>query len=177
MWVIFTQSKRFQQQLDARWHRLYRLAFSWCHDPHLACDLSQEAMLRAIKHKDQLNDENALDAWLFTILNNCWKDYWRSKKQTVDIETVSLSEEGSYSSNHDQLDIINNVRKAISQLPMNQRQIVTLIDIEEMSYKEVADILEVPIGTVMSRLCRARNALKTLLSDMEQSKPSLRRIK
>jgi len=181
MWEIFTQSKRFQKQLDVRWHRLYRLAYSWCHDPHLARDLVQEAIVKALRSKHQLKDEKALDAWLFTILNNCWKDYWRSKKETVDIDSMHLSLEDHHHSAHEQRDIVTSVRDAIAQLPLNQRQIITLIDLEEMSYKEVANILDIPIGTVMSRLCRARKSLKTLLLDIEknigQNKPNLRRIK
>lgn len=177
MWEIFTQSRQYQQQLDARWHRLYRLVYSWCHDPHLASDLSQEAIVKALKNRHQLKDENSLDAWLFTILNNCWKDHWRKNREMVDIETIEIPIEDNQTSSFDQQELVNGVRRAIAQLPVNQRQIISLIDIEEMSYKEVANILDIPIGTVMSRLCRARNALKTILQDIDQEKPGLRRIK
>jgi RNA polymerase sigma-70 factor (ECF subfamily) len=77
--------------------------------------------------------------------------------------------------------VVLKVREAITRLSEGQRQVVTLVDIQGLSYLEVAQILNVPIGTVMSRLCRARNALKDLLGDFapkitaEDSK--IRRIK
>jgi len=181
MWSFIGQSRRFQKELDDRWQRLYRLAYSWCHDPHLSSDLVQETLLKALKNKHQLKDSKAMDAWLFMILNNCWKDYWRSKKEMVEIESLTFHSESDTELELEQENAVNRIRHGIAQLPINQRQIITLIDLEEMSYKEVATILEIPIGTVMSRLCRARNALKIILKDIESfvepGKPNLRRIK
>ena len=177
MWRLLGRSRQFQQQLDARWHRLYRVAYSWCHDPHLASDLAQETLYKALKNRHQLKDESAFDAWVFTILNNCWKDHWRNQRDTMEIEADGLQTEDNCYAEIEQDTIINVVRNAIALLPIKQRQILTLIDLEEMSYKEVAGILDIPIGTVMSRICRAREALKVSLLDLEQSKPSLRRVK
>jgi len=181
MWKIFSQSKGIQKQLDTRWHRLYRLAYSWSHDSHLAKDLAQETLIKALKSKHQLKDEKALDAWLFTILNNCWRDHWRSKKEMLDIDSMVLSVEDDHYAALERQEIVTEVRHAISLLPLNQRQVITLIDLEEMGYKEVAIILDIPIGTVMSRLNRARKSLKIKLLDIEknagQKKPNLRSIK
>jgi len=68
------------------------------------------------------------------------------------------------------------VRTAIAALPLGQRQVVTLVDLEEFSYAEVADIMAIPIGTVMSRLCRAREALRGLLKPAA-AEPRLRSVK
>ena len=68
------------------------------------------------------------------------------------------------------------MRAAIAALPLGQRQVVTLVDLEEFSYAEVAEILAIPIGTVMSRLCRAREALRGLLEAAAQQ-PRLRSVK
>ena len=64
---------------------------------------------------------------------------------------------------HDRLETVNRVRAAVARLPVGQRQVVTLVDLEEFSYAEVAATLGIPIGTVMSRLCRARLALRDQL--------------
>ncbi len=66
---------------------------------------------------------------------------------------------------HAQSQIVSRVREAIANLPIGQRQVLMLVDLEEFSYTEVATVLAIPIGTVMSRLCRARQALKTLLQE------------
>lgn len=178
MWEILTSSRKIQKQLNERWHRLYRLAYAWSHDPHLASDLAQETIVKAIAKRHQLKDEKNLDAWLFSILNNCWRDHWRSKKKMIDIDSVDPV---ILDDPQEQSDIINSMRHAIAQLSFKQRQIITLIDLEEMSYKEVANILDIPIGTVMSRLCRARATLKTALLDLEietgKNESGLRRIK
>ena len=68
VWNIFGNSRALQTQLESRWKRLYRVAYSWCHDPDLSCDLVQECMQKAINKSQQLNKEQALDGWLFTIL-------------------------------------------------------------------------------------------------------------
>lgn len=180
MWHLFGQSRQRQKQLEQRWHRIYRLAYAWCHDPHLASDLAQDTMLKAIRKRDQLQNAESLDAWLYSILNNCWKDYWRQQRNVVDIDAMHLSG-GELETQHERNEQIVLVRRAITKLPMNQRQVVTLTDLEEMSYKDVATILDIPIGTVMSRLNRARQALRHILNDMQTlpdgSTTTLRRIK
>ena len=69
------------------------------------------------------------------------------------------------------------VRIAIARLPLGQRAVLALVDLEECTYAEVAQILTIPIGTVMSRLCRARAALRTALADTQNEHPALRRVK
>jgi RNA polymerase sigma-70 factor (ECF subfamily) len=70
---------------------------------------------------------------------------------------------------HAESELIGRVRRAVATLPMGQRQVVSLVDLEELSYTEAAEALAIPIGTVMSRLCRARQALRVLLQDTPAS--------
>ena len=152
-----------RRRMEALRPRLYRLAYSWCHDAALADDLAQEALIKALARGEQLRDEQALEGWLFSILNNCWRDHLRARREFTDVDDLddaivddAPSPEQRYASRQ----TIQRVRLAIAGLPLGQRQVVTLVDIEECGYAEVAAILGVPVGTVMSRLARARQALR-----------------
>ena len=181
MWHIFKQPRLLQNQLEKRWLRLYRVAYSWCHDPDLASDLVQETMQKALKAGQQLQKQEALDAWLHTILTNCWRDYCRRSKDTVEFDEEELINIGSEDDDSERALVINQVRKAIAGLSQDQREVVTLVDLEGMSYAEVASALDLPIGTVMSRLCRARRQLRESLqvikSEPEVQAPNLWRVK
>lgn len=169
-----------RHRLDTLRPRLLRLAYAWCHDRDLADDLVQETLAKALAHGGQLRDEKAMEAWLFSILNNCWRDHLRQRRDFSDIAELdevifdpAPGPEGRLASRQASA----RVRHAIASLPMAQRQVVTLVDIEECSYAEVAQILDVPVGTVMSRLARARQALKTRLQAEAQGRPPLWRVK
>ena len=159
--------QRFKKDLADYRENLYRIAYSWCHNPALADDLAQEALAKALKNSSQLRDHKTLKAWLYRILSNCWRDHFRRSRDTVDVDDVVLVEKDTPDVCHDRQQVIGRVRKAIALLPMGQRQVITLVDLEGCSYIEVAQILDVPIGTVMSRLSRARKALKERLLEAE----------
>jgi len=178
--------KLFKQQeidaeLESRRNRLYRVAWSWCHDDHLADDLTQQALIKALQNIASLRDRDLLDAWLFRILSNCWKDHLRTQKETVDIDEAGLISAHSPENQHHESQIVLRIRQAVAELPAKHRQVVTLVDLAELTYSEVSDALEIPIGTVMSRLCRARQALRAILVELNQShgitEPRLRRVK
>jgi len=163
---------------------LYRVAYSWCHDAALADDLVQETLSKAWTRRAQLRDQAALKAWMVTIMNHCWLDHLRSRRDFDDIddwqdELVSGVDTPEASCDRDQ--VIACVRSAVARLPMGQRQVLTLVDLEEFGYAEVAAILSIPVGTVMSRLSRARTSLRqTLLKTAMQqpmAQPLLRRVK
>lgn len=172
---------RVKNQLQAMWARLYRVAYAWCHDADLASDLAQETVVKAFKNYSKLLDARVFDAWVFKILVNCWRDHLRKLKVTEPLDEDTLIQYTHPEHEHSQWEIINRVRNAIAQLSGDHRQIVTLVDLEGFTYSEVAEILDIPVGTVMSRLCRARHQLKQLLSDLEstrpEDKPKLWRIK
>lgn len=144
---------------------LYRVAYSWCHDTHFAEDLTQETIAKALRSVGQLKEDNALEGWVFTIMTNIWRDHFRQQRNMMDIEDmVDLpSEEASPEEHYAENDLVRRVRAAIAKLPPNQRQVLTLVDLEEFSYAEAAETLGIPVGTVMSRLCRARQALRDQL--------------
>ena len=159
------KNRQFRRELADYRENLYRIAYSWCHNPALADDLVQETIAKALKNSAQLRDLKTLRAWLYRILSNCWRDHFRRSRDTVDIDDVVLVEKDTPDTCHDRQLIVHQVQRAIERLPMGQRQVVSLVDIEGCTYIEVAGILDVPIGTVMSRLSRARKALKAKLLD------------
>lgn len=161
---MLCRGREFRTRLETNRRRLYRMAYAWCHDPHLADDLAQEAISNALKSASSLRDFAAMDGWLFTILANCWRSYLRSRKEHEEFDEENFRTELDPEQITARDQTVARVQAAIARLPLGQRQVVTLVDLEGFSYAEVAGILEVPIGTVMSRLCRARQALKELLS-------------
>lgn len=156
---LFCRSREFRQGLERARPHLYRLAYSWSHDPVLSDDLVQETLARALKNGWQLRDRKALESWLFGILMNCWRDHFRRLRVTEDIDDHPQTHDLTPEREHEQQRITDKVRRAVACLPEGQRHVLTLVDLEGCTYAEVAEILEIPIGTVMSRLCRARKAL------------------
>jgi RNA polymerase sigma-70 factor (ECF subfamily) len=173
----------FRPNVEALRPVLYRIAYAWCHDAALADDLVQETLSKAWARRSQLRDEAAMKAWAVSIMNHCWLDYLRGRRDFEDVddwrdELESATDSPEACCNREQ--VIACVRAAVARLPLAQRQVLTLVDLEEFGYAEVAGILDVPVGTVMSRLSRARASLKALLeSSAERSaaQPRLRRVK
>ena len=160
---IFSRTKEARKKLETQRARLYRVAYAWSRNPALADDLVQETLTKALLKSSQLRDPDAGEAWLFTILNNCFRDHFRRLRETDDIDNVTLISEGTPEDDNAQLQTVQRVRNAVARLSQDKRQVVTLVDLEGFSYIEVANILGIPVGTVMSRLCRARNILKSEL--------------
>lgn len=172
----------FRPALEGLRPMLYRIAYAWCHDPALADDLVQDALSKAWARRGQLREEAALKGWVVSIMNHCWLDHLRSRRDFDDIEDwedelESASESPEACSDRER--VIACIRSAIAQLPPAQRQVVTLVDLEEFGYAEVAGILNIPVGTVMSRLSRARANLKKRLdaANTVHTERSLRRVK
>jgi RNA polymerase sigma-70 factor (ECF subfamily) len=166
---LFCGADDFQEQLEKMRPKLYRVAYSWSHNPALADDLVQETLVKALKNSRQLRDPALLNGWVFSILGNCWRDHFRQHREMEDIDELEDYRCATHTTpedDHSQSQVVSRVRDAVAQLPMGQRQVLTLVDLEGFPYVEVATILAIPIGTVMSRLCRARQALKTLLMEL-----------
>jgi RNA polymerase sigma-70 factor (ECF subfamily) len=168
--------------LNALRPRLHRLAFAWCHDAALADDLVQETLAKALARAAQLKAEGALASWLVAILNNCWRDHLRRSRDHLCLDEAldcpDMRSRGPEDSCcHGQL--VDCVRRAVGRLPLGQREVLTLVDLEEYSYAEAAAALGIPVGTVMSRLARARAALREHLLEFrnERPAPALRRVK
>lgn len=167
-WLL---QRRLKARIAAYRSRLYRSAYAWCHDPAQADDLVQETLVKAISRLRTLHDEEALRPWLYRIMTNCHRDWLRRQRDTVDPEDAGLACEDCPQMNAERAQTVRSVREAIRALSDDQRKVVTLVDLEGFSYGEVAEILEIPIGTVMSRLSRARQQLKRrLLRDAAASR-------
>ncbi|HET9121872.1 MAG TPA: sigma-70 family RNA polymerase sigma factor [Acidiferrobacteraceae bacterium] len=171
----------FRRNLARNRKRLYRIAYSWTHNAALADDLVQDTMIKALRHQGQLREPEAQAAWLFTILANSYRDHFRRQRDMEDIDDLELAADATPETELADTQIQRKVRAAIIQLPEGQRQVVTLVDLEGFSYVEVAQILSIPSGTVMSRLCRGRQALRELLlpefGRKEAGKAVVRRVK
>ena len=162
---------------------LYRIAYAWCHDTALADDLVQETLSKAWVRRAQLRDEFALKTWMVSIMNHCWLDHLRSRRDFDDVDDWQDSLESGADTPEaccDRTQVVASIRAAVASLSMSQRQVLTLVDLEEFSYAEVAAILNIPVGTVMSRLSRARASLRLLLelpAQLSSAQPILRSVK
>jgi RNA polymerase sigma-70 factor (ECF subfamily) len=147
--------------------RLRRYAIALAGDVSTADDLVQDCMERAWKNRSAMKDERALFAWLRTILHNANIDRVRLRRrrpeeaESLDAVTDTLSNGAAA----DELALSRDFLRAMNRLTIEHRQVLLLIGLESLSYREVADELGVPIGTVMSRLARARERLRALLED------------
>lgn len=160
---FFARTRATREKLEQHRLRLYRIAYSWTHNRALADDLTQETLAKALRNSAQLRDHDAGAAWLYRILANCYHDHFRRTREMEEIAEDTLIEHSGPEQESGARQLMRKVRAAIARLPEGQRQVVTLVDMEGFSYVEVAQILDVPIGTVMSRLCRARGVLKEWL--------------
>ena len=144
--------------------RLRRFALTLTRREEDADDLVQGSIERALTGLDSWRTDTRLDSWLFKIMQNLWIDQLRAARSRSGIETDADALEWVAGSDGRH---VTGVRRelqatleAVLQLPDNQRSVVGLVLIEGFSYGEAADILDVPIGTIMSRLSRARAALQ-----------------
>jgi RNA polymerase sigma-70 factor (ECF subfamily) len=152
---------------------LYSYALALSRNRVDAEDLVQETYLRAIPAVRRLRKESNIKSWLYTILRNIWLSQTRQPRVVIQMSGMDIDQlmpefhvpavKDPHSSLITRLDQ-EQVRQAISQLPPEFREIILLREFEELSYQEIADVLNCPIGTVMSRLGRARSKLRLLLS-------------
>ncbi len=152
--------------------RLYRVALAWCGDVSVADDLVQETLMLSLQRISQLREQKRLNAWMYTILSNCWKQHLRRMRPTIDIDELNLSADSDAETGSIEQEIVDTVRRAILKLPVGQRQTVTLVDLAGFSYAEVAEILDIPIGTVMSRLYTSRHSLQHSLAHSGHRQPA-----
>ncbi len=152
-----------KQELAEMRPRLYRAALSWTRDQQLAEDLVNETLLKALKNLRSLNEAAALGVWLFRIMANTHKDWLRARREFLDVDTVELHGDSNPESEYERAAIVSRVQDAIGKLNDDHRKVLTLVDLNGFSYKEVSGILDIPVGTVMSRVSRARQQLKEQL--------------
>jgi RNA polymerase sigma-70 factor (ECF subfamily) len=157
---------------------LYSYALVLTRNRSEAEDLVQETYVRAIRAMGRLRPESNVKSWLFTILRNIWFNQLRQRRTApqiveMDLEGINVGIGSKTSDDPYALYVStlerDQVREAIQQLPVESREIILLREYEELSYQEIAAILDCPTGTVMSRLARARAKLRALLSAVWQT--------
>ncbi len=165
----------FADALALQIPRLRRYARALTHDIAWADDLVQDTLERALQRRWLFRINSNLTAWLLTML---YRLYLNEAKRRTRVATAGddAAEPAALDDPALQLDM----RRALESLSPEQRAVILLIGLEQMSYQEAAEVLDIPLGTVMSRLTRARTALRKLLSDQPLSAPDtphLTRIK
>ncbi|WP_426139628.1 sigma-70 family RNA polymerase sigma factor [Pseudomonas sp. DWP3-1-2] len=157
--------------------RLRRFAQSLTRNPSSADDLVQSSLEKALSAWGSKRPEGDLRAWLFSILYRQFLDaHRRSRRYTRMLELFTGGAEDHYQPSVERTVVAQSTLVAFERLNTEQRALLLWISVEGLSYKEVAEILDVPIGTVMSRLSRARQALRQL-SEGEIMPPALRILK
>lgn len=169
----------FRQQLLGVIPRLRRYARSLVFDVHAADDLVQTALERALAHWHQFDQRRDILVWTISIAHNAYMDDRRRHARApvadhVDAHELDAATPASTPDIALQLDLA----KALGKLSLEQREVLLLVTLEQLSYAECAEALRIPIGTVMSRVSRARIALRALLDGQGSASPqgTLRRV-
>ncbi|MCP3958681.1 MAG: sigma-70 family RNA polymerase sigma factor [bacterium] len=167
---------------------LYNMAYRLTRNAEDAEDLVQETYFKAYKHYDKFEAGTNLKAWLFRIMKNTFINGYRKKQSQPPqsafseiegtLETLVEAETGHQAKNPEQEFLAKvldeDVQHALDALREDYRMVILLVDLEGFSYKEAASILEVPVGTVMSRLYRGRRMLERVLLEYAQNHGYLR---
>ncbi|GLK43813.1 MULTISPECIES: sigma-70 family RNA polymerase sigma factor [Novosphingobium] len=164
-----TSQDRFCEELTALLPRLRRFARGLARDPADADDLCQQTVERALKSRQSWQDGTRLDAWVYRIMRNQWIDEVRARTRrsqtfTHEEEGANIGAPGDLAAEN--LVELGNVGRALARLPEEQREAVILVLVEGFAYKEAAEIIGVPQGTLTSRLGRGREALLRELGEI-----------
>ncbi|MBP7241216.1 MAG: RNA polymerase sigma factor [Amaricoccus sp.] len=161
----------FQRDLVALVPRLRRFAYTLCGSADAGDDLVQAACERALRNAAAFQPGTRMDSWMFRIIQNLWLDDRRKRKvrgAQIDPETLAMSDDGLGARQAEDRITLERVRASVEKLPDELRLVVALVAIEGHSYREAAESLDIPIGTVMSRLSRARAMLLPLVKAPDQ---------
>lgn len=128
---------------------------------HAAEDLVQEALLRAHEHRPHFRAGQSLKPWLLAVIHNVFVSGWRrSRAEDARIERMLLDAPDEQTASQEQAAYLQQIAHRFNALPEAQREVLHLVAVEELSYRDVAEALAIPVGTVMSRLSRARATLR-----------------
>jgi RNA polymerase sigma-70 factor, ECF subfamily len=159
----------FRERMVAFLPRLSRFAHSLTGKADLRDELVQETCVRALAHSDQWQRGTRLDSWLFKIAQNIWFDHCRAAKYRGEVVDID-AEDGLIGADGRRVAegrlALAEVTRGLSRLPPEHRVLIALVCVDGRTYKEAAVILDLPIGTVMSRLARARLALHDAVNDL-----------
>jgi RNA polymerase sigma-70 factor (ECF subfamily) len=162
------QPASFDDQLASLLPRLRRFAHSLARDSADADDLTQATIERALKSRDQWQPGTRLDSWAYRIMRNLWIDTARARsrksaREAPEEEGLNIGDDPREAM--DASVDLKRVMAAMARLPDEQREVVALILVEGFGYREVSEMLSLPIGTVSSRLVRGRTALLAMVGE------------
>lgn len=160
--------------------RLRRYARTLVFDPDRADDLVQSALERGLTHWHQFDQRRDMLVWLLSIAHNAHLDQCRREQRMTVMEPSDLQDLQDRGGGHGGTDVglRMDLQMALGRLSVEQRETLLLVCVEQLSYAEVAEVMHVPVGTVMSRVCRARAAMRQFLEgrDRPGGPPALRRV-
>ncbi|MFQ5656826.1 MAG: sigma-70 family RNA polymerase sigma factor [Candidatus Methylomirabilales bacterium] len=165
------EESAFEHLVEAHLRSLYRVALRLTGQHSEAEDLVQDTFLKAFRHRDQLRDLDKVCAWLFSILRSCHLDGLRKKGREPEVH--GLTEVDAVTNPPEDWELASDplgriteeeVQRVLLTLPEEYRLAVLLCDVEEMSYDEIARVIGSPVGTVRSRIARARSLLRQVLA-------------
>ena len=157
--------------------RLRRYARALTGHPFRADDLVQDTLERAFAKWHLWRTGTNLRAWLFAVMHNVFVNQLEANRHERDHLPLDAAAEGQTPPIHDARLGLAEIAAAIERLPVEQREVLLLVALEELKYEEVAKVLHVPIGTVMSRLSRARERLRRSLAGDDNRDPNLKIVK
>ena len=166
-----------KQALVQELPHLMRFARALKRDVTAADDLVQDCVQKALPKLHQFQSGTNMRSWLFTILHNVHRQDLRTSSRRISTTVMDEAHENRHGTEANQNGalMIRDLHDALGQLQDEQREVVLLVGLEDMTYKQVAEILDIPVGTVMSRLSRGREKLKRLM-DGEETGPRLRSV-
>jgi len=159
--------------------RLRRYALALTDDPESADDLVQDCLERAIVKRHQWTRQGSIRGWLFRILQRRFYDMCSRRGRRRDVPFADGADELAIDGRQESHMALADIRLAMQRLPDDHRAVIALTALEGLSYDEVAEILDIPIGTVRSRLARGRESLRRLYEGQQEDRPAshLRRVK
>ncbi|WP_210395220.1 sigma-70 family RNA polymerase sigma factor [Motiliproteus sediminis] len=165
----------FDQQLNEQIPALRRYARSLLHHAAQADDLVQDCLTRALERRHLWQPGSDLRAWLFTLMHNLFVNQLRKNSRQPLAVTLIDEMIGTQAAEPEQVARNHQLQRQMARLPFSQREVLALVALEGFSYQQVAVIMDIPIGTVMSRLNRARESMRQWL--YHEPGPALRRVK
>ncbi len=170
--------KSFEQLISGHQKRIFNIAYRVLGNPEDANDVTQEALVKAYCGIKKFKGKSSFSTWLFTIVNNACIDFIRKNRKTdmIYLDREYETGDGTYKVQlgddentpeelFEKKEVQRLVHESIGELSYDHRKIIILRDIEHFSYKEIAQILGCPEGTVKSRISRAREGLKTIIKE------------
>lgn len=175
---LLQRSKEFEEQVLAHMDMLHAVALRLTRNSADAEDLTQNTLVKALRFHDRFKEGTFIKAWLLTILRNTFINEYRKRSRTplsVELTGAEAAEPTAFPAGEQErlrnmMELLDDeVRQAVEELPDDFRNAVIMADLEERSYKEIAEFMGCPIGTVMSRLYRGRKILREKLSNYAHS--------